>query len=107
MKWAGHVARMEEERKRTRFWWERPKERDNLEDRGVDGTMGSEWILGCGVDTAGWGQGPVTDSYEHGDEPSGSGATQFVWKCTEVDVHGNIKKKTCFVVWDSKFSRWY
>jgi hypothetical protein len=23
----------------TRFWWERPKERDLLEDRGVDGRM--------------------------------------------------------------------
>jgi hypothetical protein len=28
------------------FWWESPKERDHLEDQGVDGSMGSEWILG-------------------------------------------------------------
>jgi hypothetical protein len=46
MKWAGHVARMGEERKCTRFWWESPKERDHLEDQGVGGKMGSEWILG-------------------------------------------------------------
>jgi hypothetical protein len=30
---AGHVARMGEERKCTRFLWESPKERDHLEDQ--------------------------------------------------------------------------
>jgi hypothetical protein len=45
MRWAGHVARMGEG-ECTRFWWEGRKERDHLEDRGVDGRMGSEWILG-------------------------------------------------------------
>jgi hypothetical protein len=30
----------------ARFWWESPKEKDLLEDRGLDGRMGSEWILG-------------------------------------------------------------
>jgi hypothetical protein len=39
-----HVARMGEEC--TGFWWESPEERDNSEDQGVDGRMGSEWILG-------------------------------------------------------------
>jgi hypothetical protein len=29
----------------TRFWWESSKERDQSEDQGVDGRMGSEWIL--------------------------------------------------------------
>jgi hypothetical protein len=28
------------------FWWESQKERDHLEDQGVDERMGSEWILG-------------------------------------------------------------
>jgi hypothetical protein len=48
MRWAGHVARMERREKCTRFWWESPKERDYLEDQGVDGKMGSEWILSLG-----------------------------------------------------------
>jgi hypothetical protein len=30
----------------TKFWWGSPKERDNSEDEGVVGRMGSEWILG-------------------------------------------------------------
>jgi hypothetical protein len=41
----GHVARIREERKCRRFWWESRKEIDYSEDRGVDGKMGSEWIL--------------------------------------------------------------
>jgi hypothetical protein len=52
MRWAGHVARMGEECV-PRFWWESQKERDHLEDQGVDGGIGSEWILGIlagGVD---------------------------------------------------------
>jgi hypothetical protein len=36
----------ERREKRTRFWWEGPKGRDHLEDRGVGGKMGSDWILG-------------------------------------------------------------
>jgi hypothetical protein len=46
MRWAEHVARMGEERKCARFWWESQKERDHLEGQGVDGRMGSERILG-------------------------------------------------------------
>jgi hypothetical protein len=46
MRWAGHVARMGEERTCTRFWWESPKERDHWEDQGIGGKMGSEWIVG-------------------------------------------------------------
>jgi hypothetical protein len=38
----------------TEFWWKIPGEKDHLEDQGVDGRMGSKWILGrlvgvCGV----------------------------------------------------------
>jgi hypothetical protein len=29
-----------------RFWRESLKERDHLEDQGVDGRLGSEWIVG-------------------------------------------------------------
>jgi hypothetical protein len=37
---------LETREKSTRFWWESPKERDHSHDRGVDGWMGLEWILG-------------------------------------------------------------
>jgi hypothetical protein len=39
IRWAVHVEQC------TRFWWETPKERVHSEDVGVDGRMGSEWIL--------------------------------------------------------------
>jgi hypothetical protein len=32
----------------------------------------------CRLDPVGSGYGPVSDSYEYGDEPSGSGATELV-----------------------------
>jgi hypothetical protein len=65
----------------------RVQENDDLEDQGVGGKMGSEWILGrlawgCGLDSRGSGQGPVADYCECGDEPSGSCATELVsWIC--------------------------
>jgi hypothetical protein len=46
MRWAGHVACMGEEKKCTRFGWERPKERDHLKDQDIDRRMRSEWISG-------------------------------------------------------------
>jgi hypothetical protein len=46
MKWAGHVACMGEGEKCTGFWWESPKERDHLEDLGIDERKGLGWILG-------------------------------------------------------------
>jgi hypothetical protein len=83
IRWAGHVARMGEEKKCTWFWWEIQREGDNLEDQGVGGKMGSEWMLGrlawgCGLDSTGSGQGPVAGCGECGDEPSGSCATELL-----------------------------
>jgi hypothetical protein len=38
----------------TRFLWGSPKERDHSEDQGVDGSMGSEWILGRLANGVNW-----------------------------------------------------
>jgi hypothetical protein len=46
MRWAGHVACMGEERNVYRVLMVKPEERDHLEGQGIDGRMGSEWILG-------------------------------------------------------------
>jgi hypothetical protein len=58
MRWAGHVAYMQEERKVYKVLWESPKERDHSEDQGIDGwdQNGSQgdW-LGGGLDSAGSG----------------------------------------------------
>jgi hypothetical protein len=37
-----------------RFWWVSPKERDHVENLGVDGWLGSEWILGRLSGGVGW-----------------------------------------------------
>jgi hypothetical protein len=42
----GMLHACERREKCTRFWWESPREGDHLEDQGVGGKMGSEWILG-------------------------------------------------------------
>jgi len=40
-RWAGRVARMgDREEVHTGFWWEYPRERDHVEDLGVDGRYG-------------------------------------------------------------------
>jgi hypothetical protein len=39
MRWAEHVARMEEIKMRTTFWLENLKETDHLDDLGVDGKI--------------------------------------------------------------------
>jgi hypothetical protein len=60
-----------------------------LEDQGVGGKMGSEWIFGrlawggCRLDSTGSGQGPVAGCCECGDDPSGSCATELVNKITD------------------------
>jgi hypothetical protein len=55
-----------------------------LEDQGVGGKMGSEWILwrwlrGFGLDSTGSGQRPVAGCCECGDEPSDSCTTELVY----------------------------
>jgi hypothetical protein len=42
MRWAGHVARMGEERKVNKVLVGKPEGRDHSEDQGVDRRMGSE-----------------------------------------------------------------
>jgi hypothetical protein len=46
MRWAGHVARMGEERNVYKILMGKQEERDHLEDKGIGRSMGSEWILG-------------------------------------------------------------
>jgi hypothetical protein len=48
MRWAGHVARMEEGREEvfTGFWLGGPKIRDHWEDLGVGGRITLRWTLG-------------------------------------------------------------
>jgi hypothetical protein len=60
MRWAGHVARMVEERNVYRVLVGKPEGINHLEDQGVDGRMGSKWTLGRlvggrGVDSPGSG----------------------------------------------------
>jgi hypothetical protein len=86
MRWAGHAARMVEERKvckvlvgnpegnrplgRPRSMWEDGIRMD-LREIGLGGG-------GCGLDSTVLGQGPVAGYCECGDEPSGSCATELV-----------------------------
>jgi hypothetical protein len=74
---------MREEREVYKVLVESPKERDHSENLGVDGRMGSEWIIG----RLAWGLwsvfswlriGTVAGCCEYGDEPSSSGATELV-----------------------------
>jgi len=44
MRWAGHVARMGEERGPIGSWWGNRRERDHLGDLGVDGWIILGWI---------------------------------------------------------------
>jgi hypothetical protein len=78
VRWAGHVARMGEERGVCRVLVGGPEGRRPL------GGPGSSWedgirmdlreigLGGCGLDSTVSGQGPVAGCCECGDEPSGS-----------------------------------
>jgi len=44
MIWAGHVARMGEEREYIEFWWGNRRERDHWGNLGVDGWIILGWI---------------------------------------------------------------
>jgi hypothetical protein len=53
-----------------------------VEDRGVDGRMGSEWIIewlvgGCRVGPVGPVYGSVVGCSEYGYKPAGSGSTEL------------------------------
>jgi len=45
MRWAEHVARMEERRRCTGFWWVNLRERDHLGDPSSDGRIILRWIF--------------------------------------------------------------
>jgi hypothetical protein len=60
MRWAGHMARMGEERNVYRVLVGNHEGKSHLEDQGVDGKMRSKWALetlaeGCGVGSPGSG----------------------------------------------------
>jgi hypothetical protein len=45
MRWAGVVAWLVRGEACTGFWWENMRERDHLEDPGVDGMVVLRWIF--------------------------------------------------------------
>ena len=45
MRWAGHVACMGRGEVHTGFWWGNVRERDYLENPGIDGMIISSWIV--------------------------------------------------------------
>jgi len=44
MRWAGHVARKGEERRRIGSWWGTRREGDHRRDPGIDGLLILGWI---------------------------------------------------------------
>ena len=45
IRWAGHVARMGRGEAYTGLWWGKLRERDHLEDPGIDGRIILRWIF--------------------------------------------------------------
>jgi hypothetical protein len=86
MRWAGHVARMGEERKVYKVLVERPKGKRPLgrprrrwEDGiGIRMDLREIGLGGCGLDLSSAGQGPVVGCCECGDETSSSYTTELV-----------------------------
>jgi hypothetical protein len=83
MRWAGHVARMGEEREVYKVLVVKPEGKRPLgrPRRGWENGIRMdlrEIGLGAGLDSTGSGQGPVSGCCECGDEPSGSCATELV-----------------------------
>ena len=78
MRWAGHVARMGEERGAYRILVGKPEGKRPLgrpRRRWVDNIRMDLQEVGCGyggLDWAGLGQGQLADACECGNEPSGS-----------------------------------
>jgi hypothetical protein len=84
MRWAGHVARMGEERKVYKVLVGKPEGKRPLgrprcrwED-GIRMDLRERLAWGCAFDSTGSGQGPVAGCCECGDEPSGSCAMELV-----------------------------
>jgi hypothetical protein len=85
MRWAGHVARMGEERKVYRVLVGKPEGKSPLgrprrrwED-GIRMDLREIGLGGCALDSTVSGQGPVAGCCECGDEPSGSCATELLF----------------------------
>jgi len=45
IRWTGHVARMGRGEVYTGFWWVNLREKDHLEDTGIDGRIILRWIF--------------------------------------------------------------
>ena len=68
---------MGEGRDVNRFWWGNLREREHLEDPGIDGNRILRWIItmwnvGVWTGSTGSGWGQVVGTCECGNEPSGS-----------------------------------
>jgi hypothetical protein len=84
MRWAGHVARMGQDREVYKVLVGMPegkrplgRPRRGWED-GIRMDVREIGLGGCGLDSSGSGQRPVEGCYECGDESSGSCATELV-----------------------------
>ena len=65
----------------TEFWWENLRERDLLEDPGIDGRIMLIWIYrkwGHGLDCFASGQGEVAGTCKCHNEPLGSIKCNFL-----------------------------